>query len=204
MKKLLSIFCLSSFIWAQSVLIFGDSNTFGVAEFGTHPDNKIFANIVGDELSKSAKVQVNGLPGRTIGLDYPREQFNGARALKEALSASKYDALIIMLGTNDLIIGADVKDALSAFSSLLDIAARSGITRFIIIAPPLLDHSDELKQKSLAFNAGLKDIASKRKASFIDAAKIIGKAHEADGVHMSLEDHAALAKALMPLARELK
>lgn len=211
MKKLL-LLCLGlCALSAQpSVLIFGDSNTFGTTDNqgGAHDESKLYWAIASKPLGKKADIRVNALPGRTIGLDFPSEHFNGFKALKESLSAQKADIMVIMLGTNDLLIGAKPDMAAEAFGNFISYAKRQGVKELIIIAPPLLDFGDEkgadmLKSYSLAFSDELRKIANDNNALFIDAIKIIGKAKEKDGVHMSEDDHAKLGASLEPLLAEL-
>lgn len=211
MKKLL-LLCLGicTLFADPKVLIFGDSNTFGSTDNqgGAHDESKLYFAIASKNLSKKADIRVNALPGRTIGLDFPSEHFNGFKALKEALKAEKTDILLVMLGTNDLIIGAKPDMAAEAFGNFIAYAKRQGVKELIIIAPPLLDFGDEkgadtLKSYSLAFNDELRKIANENNALFIDAIKVIGKANEKDGVHMSEDDHAKLSKAVNEKLNEI-
>lgn len=211
MKKLL-LLCLGlcALCAEPKVLIFGDSNTFGTTDNqgGAHDENKLYFALASKALNKKADIRVNALPGRTIGLDYPSEHFNGFKALKEALRAERADILLVMLGTNDLLIGAKPDMAAEAFGSFISYAKRQGVKELIIIAPPLLDFGDEkgaeaLKSYSLAFSDELRKIANENKAFFIDAIKIIGKAKEKDGVHLSLDDHAKLADAVASKLNEI-
>lgn len=63
--------------------------------------------------------------------------------------------------------------------------------------------ADVLKSYSLAFNDELRKIANENNAFFIDAIKIIGKAKEKDGVHLSQEDYAKLAPAVANWLNEI-
>lgn len=211
MKKLL-LLCLGlcALCAEPKVLIFGDSNTFGTTDNqgGAHDEHKLYWAIASKALNKKADIRVNALPGRTIGLDFPSEHFNGFKALKETLRAERADILVVMLGTNDLLIGAKPDMAAEAFSNFITYAKKQGIKGLLIIAPPLLDFGDEkgaevLKSYSLAFNDELRKIANENNAFFIDAIKIIGKAKEKDGVHLSQEDHAKLAPAVANWLNEI-
>lgn len=196
MKKLL-LLCLGlcALCAEPKVLIFGDSNTFGTAFYGTHPQDLTFGGLAQNELKGVANVKVNGLPGRTIALDIPTEQFNGLRGLKEAFSADLPDILVIMLGTNDLLIGAKTSDALKAYEALIDFAKKQGVKDFLIIAPPLLEFSqNNIKENYKAFCEGLEILV--KNYTFLSAGKLIGEAGENDKIHLDLNQHQKLGDAL--------
>lgn len=88
----------------KKILCYGDSNTWGQAEFnGRIADEKQWPNILQAELSDYKVIQ-EGLGGRIAG-DYDSNQpyRNGKTAYEVAFrSANPIDIVVIALGTNDL------------------------------------------------------------------------------------------------------
>lgn len=213
MKKLLLLCFFSCFCLAEpKILFFGDSNTLGTkADLNsTHAENKTFAGIVKNALKGKASVEINAKNGRTIALDVPNAEYNGIRALRAHLKENKSDIAVIMLGTNDLALGAAPQPMIAYFSTLLSDLKKAGCRKIIVIAPPLLEPSylvehdkKAISTNSKVFNGELQKLAYQRNAKFLNAAKIIEKAHEMDEVHMSEDDHKSLAAAILPLINEL-
>ncbi len=214
MKKLFLLCLFGCFCLAEpvSVLFFGDSNTLGTkADLNaTHDENSTFAGIIKNELKDKITAQINAKNGRTIALDIPNAEFNGIRALRTLLKDAKFQIAVIMLGTNDLALGASPQSMSEYYSLLLSDLKRAGVRKILVIAPPLLEPSflgDKAKKalstNSKVFNGELQKLAFQRNVKFLDAGKIIGSAHEMDEIHMSNQDHKALAAAILPLINEL-
>ena len=214
MKKLLLLCFFSCFCLAEpvNVLFFGDSNTLGTkADLNsTHDENKTFAGIVRSGLKGKASVEINAKNGRTIALDIPNAEYNGIKALRSHIKENKSDIAVIMLGTNDLALGAAPQPMIAYFSTIISDLKKAGTRKILIIAPPHLEPSylaerdkKGISTNSKVFNGELQKLAYQRNAKFLNAAKIIDKAHESDEVHMSLEDHKSLAAAILPLINEL-
>src|SRR6185312_8487577 len=95
----------------RTVLCFGDSNTHGTRPMVSLEDDSRFdrstrwPGVVEARLGDGWRVVEEGLPGRTTVHDDPIEGFhkNGQRYLQACLESHKpLDAIVLMLGTNDL------------------------------------------------------------------------------------------------------
>ena len=95
----------------KTVLLYGDSNTYGTAPMGALGDARRFgadirwAGHVARALAGRAEVIAEGHPGRTTVHDDPIEgaHRNGLSVLPAILeSHAPLDVVAIMLGTNDL------------------------------------------------------------------------------------------------------
>lgn len=87
----------------KTVLCYGDSNTWGQAEFdGRIPAEKQWVNILQDQLASYKFIQ-EGLGGRVAG-DYDARPYRNGKLSYEVAyrSASPVDIVVIALGTNDL------------------------------------------------------------------------------------------------------
>jgi lysophospholipase L1-like esterase len=204
---------------AETVLCFGDSNTFGVpadhAERGRLPSDVRWSGVLQRRLGDRCRVIEEGLGGRTTDLDYlTRAGRNGRTYFAPCLeSHAPLVVVIIMLGTNDLKAEFDrspqqVARALLGYIDDIErlVRNRDGrSTNVVLVSPILVDPSQprfaELNLATYGPNAATKArglameielVAQERGASFLDAAAVATAG--SDGVHLSLESHAPLGE----------
>ena len=201
------------------ILIFGDSNTHGTAPLtdlgqsdrfapGT-PWPDVLATLTGDT------VFTEGLPGRTTVHDDPIDggARNGAAVLPALLlSHAPLDAVIIMLGTNDL----KPRFATSAFDIAKSVERLVGITRnlspaakILIVCPApvreigvLQDAFAGAQARQKALDAHMADVATRTGVAFAAAQDYV-EVSAVDGVHFDANSHWALGEALAKYVDEL-
>ena len=208
-------------ITERQVLCFGDSNTYGYdpVRDGRYGPDERYPMVLQSLLGPGWAVAEEGLPGRTAVFDDPiTEGMNGLRLINPILmSHAPLDTVTIMLGTNDskarfgcnshlisLGIVRLVKKALH--TECWRDNARPDV--LVIVPPSITPEYDHLIFKD-AMGTGchercagiaaqlepmLKDIANVR---FLDANKLPGAGcSPLDGMHMTVQSHKVLAKAL--------
>jgi lysophospholipase L1-like esterase len=114
----------------SSILIFGDSNTWGVNperkknESGRYPIDERWATIMGVLLENKFNIISEGLNGRTtIFKDKKRPNLCGRDALPNVLQKCQALKLIVLaLGTNDIhkIYKTNVSDVVRGIQTLVD------------------------------------------------------------------------------------
>ena len=175
-------------------------------------------------LGAGYEVVVEGLSGRTTTMDSPERSgtgiipgagMNGAAYLPAALSSHMpLDMVIIMLGTNDLRKdrNRNASDIASGIMRLVSIVKKGEwqqrtpfpIPQVLVICPPKLDlqrspYKDAFKgalAKSEALPGILRPLVESSEALFFDAATVVPFAQGADEIHLTAENHAALAQAV--------
>jgi lysophospholipase L1-like esterase len=159
------LLCASVVANAQNtprVLVFGDSNTFGLSPLAEGQPRVRYAptvrwtGVLRAELGAGVTVIDDGLIGRSIDRDEPSglggtvlnsEHFNGSRSLPVAAASQvPLDLVVIMLGTNDIAAkyGRDVDDiARSAVTLARDVPRVAAgwlpsakPPRVVIVTPP--------------------------------------------------------------------
>ena len=172
---------------------FGDSNTYGYDPCGFFggryavPWPELLAEKTGNQVVNDGK---NGrmIPGR----EYEFTQFHR--------DAGRYgaDALIVLLGANDLLNGATAGEAAARMAAFLN---RCGLPRTLLVGPPPMKRGawvpdDALVEESKALSQQYKALAERLGIRFADAgAWEIELAY--DGVHFSEEGHARFAEGLV-------
>jgi lysophospholipase L1-like esterase len=202
----------------RSVLVYGDSNTFGQTTANT-PDDRYgpqtrWPGILRARLGSGWLVIEEGLSGRTTVSDDPIEgaEKNGRTYLRPCLASHKpLDLVIIMLGTNDLKVrfnkpaseialgmGALVRDT---------IAMRPGpqqkVPEIMIVSPPPIlqdlrgwDNVFEGgRAKSLGLAAEYERLADQLEVHFFEAGKV-AESSAIDGFHLDREGHRKLGAAI--------
>jgi len=205
----------------KTVLCYGDSNTWGSATFA--PEDTRYApgerwpGVLAAMLGDAWTVIAEGLPGRTTVHADPVEGgfMDGSAYLMPCLRSHRpLDAVVIMLGTNDLKqrFSVPATDIARGIGELLKIVARSeaglGGTapKALIVCPPpiLAEHGtrpefDEMfsggYEKSLRLAPAYQAIAEEYGVPFLNAgAHIQSSAH--DGIHLDVEAQATLGRAV--------
>lgn len=194
----------------KRILIYGDSNTFGIAPMRGLEDSPVLArrerwgDKLADALGSDFDVVIQGLPGRTTVFDDPVEgiHLNGLRILPAIIHSHKpIDLLIIALGTNDQKqkFGLGAIDIALGVTRLVREAALSGeVAATAAICPPPLEISGELGDIFDGAPARGRDLprlmersVKRQGAAFLDAGQHI-HVDPLDGVHWSKEAHATL------------
>ncbi len=216
----------------KRVMCFGDSNTWGFVPVATPPSTRYprelrWPQVMGAALGAGVTVIEEALNARTTDLADPSNPLlggaglDGAAYLPAALASHlPLDALVIMLGTNDLKAQfARPPERIAAGAKrLLDIARTldGGIGTtyrnpavLLVCPPPLGTFSPYFVEmfaggetKSRALPAAYEAVARAAGAAFLDAGTVIAT-DGVDGVHFSADMQRrlglAVAEALRPL-----
>jgi lysophospholipase L1-like esterase len=197
-----------------SVLCFGDSNTFGtapMAELGSEqrwPFAQRWPGVLQGALGADWRVVEEGLPGRTIGRDDPVEgaDRNALRYLPACLQSHRpLDAVVFMLGTNDLKARFDVgADAIAHGAHGLIDAVRVSLLpgmpspRILVVSPAptlergcLADFFTGAEAKAPQIAAAMAGVCRSRGVDFLDAGRHIAVS-PVDGVHLDAASHRTL------------
>lgn len=204
---------------ATTVLCYGDSNTWGQkpSETGRYAADIRWTGMLQNVLGDSFYIIEEGLSSRTTNLEYEKKPGrNGKVYLRPCIeSHSPLDAVIIMLGTNDLktVYNRTAKEIAAALEVLVDdvkIIARDknkSIPKIILVSPIHIDSSatrfaelytgsyDERSMtESYALASKIERIAVDNGCLFVDAAEVAKPG--ADGLHMDVESNKLLAERL--------
>lgn len=203
---------------ANTVLCYGDSNTWGAATV-PRPDQRYAADerwpgVMRKALGRDWTVIEEGLNGRTTVSDDPIEGAwkNGAPYLLPCLqSHAPLDVVLIMLGTNDLKARFnktpwEVAEGVGALVQIVKKAAagrNAGTPRIVVMAPA--PFQNKLPLHAEMFAGGIEKshhlakyyqaVAEREGVQFFDAGKVM-KSSKVDGFHLDPEAHAALGAAM--------
>jgi lysophospholipase L1-like esterase len=212
----------------KTILAYGDSITYGanpVIGGARHPYDDRWPGALEAGLGGAARVIAEGLGGRTTVHDdwYANADRNGARILPTLLASHwPLDAVIIMLGTNDLkpFRGRTALEASYGVRRLVQVirgyAGENGETppMIVIVSPPhlsqttvhpeMMDHfgQDEAIAQSKLFATYYKRRADELGTAFFDAATV-AKPDPNDGVHLDAGNTRAIGEGLVPVVKEL-
>ncbi|HEX9903551.1 MAG TPA: SGNH/GDSL hydrolase family protein [Propylenella sp.] len=216
----------------KTVLCFGDSNTWGSAtdsrpsanEDARYAADERWPGIMQRELGADWAVIEEGLPGRTTVHPDPVEGswMDGSAYLLPCLRSHRpIDLIVIMLGTNDLKMrfGVPAGDIAGGVEALLKIVERSesgphgkSPPALVVCPPPILDHHGARPdladmflggyEKSLRLTPLYAEVAERHSAAFLDAGALI-RSSDHDGIHLDLEAHAVLGRAVAQAVRTL-
>jgi lysophospholipase L1-like esterase len=201
------------------LVCFGDSNTHGsvpmrdlddIRRFGPH---ERWTGLLAADLGPAWSVHEEGLPGRTTVHPDPIEglHMSGLAALPIVLgSHSPVDAIVLMLGTNDLKarfsvgpsdIAAGVERLIHSIRILSGTPGRT-VPRILLVAPPPILETGCLtgmftggRAKSEALGPMLGRSAERLRVDFIDAADHV-RSSGLDGIHFDVYQHRILARAM--------
>lgn len=202
----------------KTLLCFGDSNTHGtvpmqtVQEIARHGHAQRWPGVLRRALGEAWCVVEEGLPGRTTSFDDPQEgaDRNALRYWQACLQSHRpLDAIVIMLGTNDLKakFGASPEAVAEALGRLIDIARLNtppGAAHplMLLVAPaPILevgffrDLFAGGARKSQQLAAACSRVAAQRGVHFVDAAAHCSVS-AVDGIHLDAPAHQQLGQAL--------
>lgn len=197
----------------KRILCFGDSNTYGHNPKDASRLSRRWTRCIAEILGSDYEIIEEGLCGRTtvFPVNGIIDGWEGSTLLKPVIATHKpYDLLIIMLGTNDLLLstGADISDSARGLEELIKTARENFQSEILVISPILIDKSvkdneifcelygpERACELSKQFAGSYKPIALKYGCHFMNAADF-AQASALDGVHMDEKNHKQLAKAI--------
>ena len=169
------------------ILCIGDSNTYGYdprSYIGSrYPAEVRWTDRLDDHIVINC-----GVNGMTV--------LRARSMFAERIRRTEADLAIVMLGTNDLLTGADAGQITEWMEALLDCIAASG-KPILLIAPPLLENGDwvpggEEIEESRMLGEMYRELAEMKDCFFADAGEWdIETAF--DGVHFSPAGHEVFA-----------
>ena len=168
---------------------FGDSNTYGYDPCGFFGGR--YAAPWPELLAEKTGFQVinDGKNGRMI----PKREYEFLQFRRDA-GQYNADALIVMLGTNDLLEGATASEAAARMEAFLN---RCDMPLILLVSPPPFVRGawvpdDGLVEESKSMARQYEGLAARRGIRFADAGKWdIALAY--DGVHFTEEGHTRFA-----------
>jgi lysophospholipase L1-like esterase len=205
----------------KRVLCYGDSNTWGSATV-PRPDDRYgeaerWPGVLAAALGDGWRVIEEGLSGRTTVHADPVEgrHLDGSAYLKPCLRSHRpLDAVVIMLGTNDLKtrFGVSPFEIGDSVGVLIEIAMHAqagpgGVPpRLLLVCPPpILPHEPQFPEWYAIFSGGAEKSrqllphyqrnADAWGAELLDAGAVITSSRF-DGIHLDLDAHAALGRAV--------
>jgi lysophospholipase L1-like esterase len=205
----------------KTILCYGDSNTWGYdpATQTRFPRDIRWPGVLRSELGEGYIVIEEGLNGRTTVWDDPIElDKNGATYLRPCIQTHKpFDLVIIMLGTNDLKtrFSLPTYDIASGAGVLVDIVKKSdtGIggeaPEVLLIAPPpaveltgFAEMFEDAVEKSGGFARHYRRISNEKGCHYLDAGDHV-ESSPLDGIHLEVDMHTRLGKAMAAKVREI-
>ena len=187
----------------MKILCFGDSNTYGF-DPRSFLGSRYSHHWVDLLTEKLGCVTVNaGENGRTI----PRREAEIRHFMQLLEQQKPIDLLCIMLGTNDLLQGTAVDEAVIRMESFLQ-RVDLGPSRILLIGPPIMQlgewvPSQHLISKSKQLNAQYHALSEHLGIGFADTSQW-DIPMTFDGVHFTEEGHMAFAEYLYnQLAKEI-
>lgn len=188
----------------KRICCIGDSNTFG------HDPRSRIGEPYGDGVRWAGRLAQQGFEvintGRN-GLSIPLER--DYPALGERLrSIGPVGAVTVMLGTNDLLRGADAGTAADRMEKLLGfLHGNVGEAKLVLIAPPPMIRgewvpTDSLIEESKGMTEKYRELAERAGVVFADAGEW-GVELTFDGVHFTAAGHAAFAEGLKAVLEQI-
>ena len=177
----------------MNLICFGDSNTYGY-------DPRSF---LGDRYP--AESRWVDLMAKETGWDMVNRGMNGREIPRHSIPLPDgLDLLIVMLGTNDLLQGADAEAAAARMEAFLR-ALPIGRDKILLIAPPPMKpgawvNSSRLIDESRKLGKEYRLIAQRLGLRFADGAEWNIELSY-DGVHFTEKGHRAFAEALLKILR---
>lgn len=207
----------------KNVVFYGDSNTWGFdpRTGKRYPFEKRWTSICAEALGPDFFCIPSGMNGRMTIFDDPLKGCrNGFEGLDYVLQTHKpIDLFVLMLGTNDLK-KTDAKGSAAGLEQLVQklISANERYNlsspvflngaRFLLISPVLVmcDINEsgkfDAREESRKLAGLYAGVAEKYQLDFFDASTVTAPS-EYDGVHLSLDGHALLGKAIAGKIREM-
>lgn len=197
----------------MEVVLYGDSNTYGLKPEGGRYENR-YSEILKKYFDLKVNIYEEGLIGRTTIYNDYRPNRKAIDDIDVTLSKySKIDLFVIMLGTNDFKINnaRSIKELKKGMNKLLNkIKAHGNVNKLLVISPILLSENISNLDKEFDYNSYLlskessiiyKELANNYNALFFDAKKV-AKAGS-DGEHFDEFSHKALANNLIRIIESI-
>jgi lysophospholipase L1-like esterase len=199
---------------STSVLCYGDSNTWGCRPDGggRFARSKRWPGVLETALGGGAHVIEEGLSGRTSAFDDPFDaRLNGLSYLPVSLGSHlPLDAVVVLLGTNDLFL----PNRLTARASARGVAAvvecvrtsacgpNEGEPAILVLVPPpfgplgaLAADSPHGMEESEQFSAAFETVAVELAFQILDL-RPVAASSTLDGIHLDAESHVAIGSAV--------
>lgn len=205
---------------SRAVLCFGDSNTWGYLVEGAPRMTRWerWPGVLQLELGDDVHVIEEGLNGRTTAFEDPyRSGRHGLDALPMLLDThAPLDAVVIMLGTNDLFVPGD----LNAFHAARGVQAMVELIRsrepvvgdvpaVAVVAPPPFGpigaweaESPNARANSARFGEAYRRLAAELDVPLVDLADHVTSSPR-DGIHFEVADHEVIGRAVAEAVRPL-
>ena len=184
------------------IVCYGDSNTYGydAADVfgGPLPPEERWPTILGALLGCET---INcGMNGRTVPR-YPRQIDADLRLITRH---SGFDLLIVMLGTNDLLLGFDADDTAECMKSFLRTIEKAlPSIEVLLVAPPPPAMIPEGCEADFAYLAELLSDAARDLGIHFTDAGLWPVSMAFDGVHFSPEGHRRFAECMADCVRTI-
>jgi lysophospholipase L1-like esterase len=207
-------------------MFFGDSNTHGTAPIAVQgsldrlPEAERWTSVAAKALGDGWNVIAEGHPGRTTVHPDPVEggHKSGILALPMLLESHRpLDAVVVMLGTNDLkqrfaasptVIAQGVERLVECIAAS-NAGPEGGAPRCLVVAPvPVIETGMFVDiftggaEKSRRLAPALSEMAGRRGAPFLDAGAV-AEADSVDGIHLDAAAHAAVGRAVATKLAEM-
>jgi lysophospholipase L1-like esterase len=204
-----------------TILLYGDSNTFGTPPMATLDEDRRFdaatrwPGVVRAAFGPGITVIEEGHPGRTTVHDDPIEgaHRNGLTILPAIIESHRpIDLAVLMLGTNDhkqrfSLTGFDIA---RGAKRLVEVMQASGyVKRILWVCPPpplergcLAEMFQGAEARGLTVARWSEGFAGECGVGFLDAGKIIA-VDPMDGVHLNEAAHAALGAAVAARVQDM-
>lgn len=202
----------------KTVLCYGDSNTFGAATVdrpdGRYGPDERWPGVVAAQLGGGWRVIEEGLNGRTTVRDDPIEgAFRNGKSylLPCLLTHMPLDAVVIMLGTNDLkarfnIPTSEIAAGVGVLAGIVqqaEVGPGGSVPEILVVAPPpvlaeIPFHGEMFAgayDKALQFADKYAAMAKEAGIHFLDAGSVVTSSRY-DGFHLDPEAHRALGEAV--------
>ena len=203
------------------ILCYGDSNTWGwpPSDWRRHPQDQRWPCVLETSLGDGYHIIEAGEPGRTTISDLEIFGEEDAVLSRYLNSGSRVGLVILMLGTNDIIVrpahsAADITSDLGVLVGWVQMS-KEGLelaeAQVLILSPPHLEQDaaaqfaglDEIMvDKSHQLSELYQGLAEEKGCAFFDAAGVI-RSSSIDGVHLDANAHITLGQALAPICRKL-
>ena len=217
----------------KTVMCFGDSNTWGHVGTWEIPkvpstrfdENTRWTQVMAAQLGDDYRVVEEGLSGRTTMYSTQAEPFKGGDTylIPALLSHRPLDAVILMLGTNDLrldfgVTEATLMDGLRKLVGMIrshpDCGVGGAAPKILLAAPIRMAEPQGRRdyyvargeQRGIAMSElyarQCRELARELDCAFLDAADV-AEACPADGLHMDANSHRRLGRYMADKIREI-
>nr|WP_309688558.1 GDSL-type esterase/lipase family protein [Armatimonas sp.] len=197
----------------KSLLCYGDSNTWGAnpKDISRFDDQTRWTGVLQCLLGEGWRVLEEGLPNRTTGFDDALVPMRNGKATFPMVCDTHrpFEALIVMLGTNDS--KSRFRHQPDAAADAVEAIGRMGQdagAKVMLIAPPPLrspiSYVEFEEERAVSFSRALAplylEVAEANGWEFLNAGSVIATS-PLDGVHFDAEAHTRLAQAISHILR---